>query len=128
MPDVPERLEYLQNIEGVEETKDVLKFLAKIGQAVNLSLLDDDKITVSDAFKFIDPIIALPDAISGIKDVPSELLDDLTDEELAELGSIIESAGVLSERTLDAVKEALEIAEKLKAFILEYFVRPAQEG
>lgn len=123
MPGQVTRLQYLKNLKGIEETKDVLEFFAKIGQAVNTSLMDDNVITLSDAFNFTNVILALPDAIAGIKDVPAELTDDLTDEELATLSTVIESAGVLPERTLQATKEALAIAESLKMWIINYLVR-----
>lgn len=117
------RLEYLKNLRGIKETKDVLDFLAKLGQGVNVSLLDDDKITVKDTFKFTEAFIALPAAIQGIKDVPTELADDLTKEELAELQAVIESAGVLSERGEDATRELLAIAEAFKMWIINYLIR-----
>lgn len=120
---VPTRLEYLKNLKGIEETKDVLEFLAKIGQAVNISLMDDNAITLKDTFNFTSALIALPDAIQGIKDVPVELTDELTEEELATLQTVIESAGVLPERALQATKEGLAIAESLKMWIINYLVR-----
>lgn len=121
--EVPTRLEYLKNLKGIEETKDVLEFLAKIGQAVNVSLMDDNAITLKDTFNFTSALIALPDAIQGIKDVPVELTDELTEEELATLQTVIESAGVLPERALQATKEGLAIAESLKMWIINYLVR-----
>ena len=121
--DVPTRLEYLKNLVGIEETKDVLEFLAKIGQAVNISLMDDDVITLKDTFNFTNALLALPAAVQGIKDVPVELADELTEEELAELQTVIESAGILPERALQATKEGLAIAEAFKMWIINYLIR-----
>src|SRR3990172_4281456 len=63
------------NVYGIEETKDAVKALCGLGNAINASLIDDSKITFGDYPKFIGPAIALPAAISGIGEVPKELAD-----------------------------------------------------
>lgn len=122
-PKVPSRLEYLENLYGIDETVDVLEFLAKIAKAVKLSLADDDAITVSDALNFIEPLTAVAGAVTGIASVPLELQDEITEEEKAKLMAVVVSAGVVPERALQATDEALDIAESLKRFILEYFIK-----
>lgn len=121
--EVPKRLEYLKNTHGIKETKDVLEFLARVGQAVNISLKDDGAITLSDTFNFTNTLMALPAAITGVANVPTELSDDLTVAELEELMAVITSSGVVGERGLEATKEALKIAESIKMFIFDYFIR-----
>lgn len=120
---IPKRLAYLQNRFGVENTVNVLEFLAKTGKAVRASLADDDKITASDMLNFISPITAIPSAISSLPKVPLELEDELTDEEQAQLLTVVISSGVIPEQSQEAVKDGVKLAEDFKRFIIKYFVR-----
>lgn len=120
---IPKRLAYLQNQYGVENIANVLEFLAKSGKAVKSSLADDGKITGTDMFNFIDPVVALPSAIQSFPKVPLEAEDELTDEEQAKLLAIVIGSGVLPESANDAVKDGVKLAEDIKRFIIKYFIK-----
>lgn len=69
---------------SIEETKDVLTAMAKFGNAIGISLANDGKITLGEYANFFPGLMALPEAISGITNVPKEL-SEITPEERAEL-------------------------------------------
>lgn len=104
------------NMYGIEETKDAVKAICGIGNAVAASLADDGKITFSDYPKFIGPVISLPAAISGIGEVPKEL-DDLTEEEKLELISFVESELNVGERAEEVTVRILNIIYEIKSFV-----------
>ena len=112
----------IQNREGIKETNDVLKFLVSMGKAVKLSLADDKKVSLSDWPKFIEPGRNVFPAVAGISQVPFELADVITDEEIGQLKKTISDSGVLEGRSEDCVLEGLELIRRIKEFIYEYFV------
>lgn len=121
---VPQKLEYLKNLHGVQETIDVLKFLVSIAVAVKHSLADDGKITIGDAMNFMAPVTLFPAAIMGVSEVPMELTDEITNEEMSKLLAVVVESGVIPEAAQDVVEDALDLAENLKSFILTHFVKP----
>ena len=104
------------NMYGIEETKDAVKAICGIGNAVAASLADDGKITFSDYPKFIGPVISLPAAISGIGEVPKELAD-LTEEEKMELIALVESELNVGERAEEVTVRILNIIYEIKSFV-----------
>jgi len=104
------------NMYNIEETKDVLKSLCGLGNAVAASLADDGKITLSDYPKFIGPVISLPAAISGIQEVPKELAD-LTEQEKQELIDFVESELEVGEKAEEVTVRLLKIASDIQDFI-----------
>lgn len=111
------------NKKGISETLDAVKFLCAAGVAVKNSLSDDGKITVSDSLKFFTPISKLPAVIVGIKDIPAELSDTITEEEQAEIIKVIEESGIASEEAESAAIEILPLVLGIKNFIFKHFVK-----
>jgi hypothetical protein len=104
------------NMYGIEETKDVVKAICGLGNAIAASLADDGKITFSDYPKFIGPLISLPAAISGIGEVPKEL-KDLTEEEKQELIDLVRSELNVGERAEEVTIRILNIIYEIKQFV-----------
>jgi hypothetical protein len=90
------------NLYGIEETKDVVSFLAATGNAINESLADDGKISVGEYTKFISPVGKLFPAVTGFNQVIQEL-GELNDDEKKEI--------------IDQVKAELDINENVEAII-----------
>lgn len=105
-----------RNMYGIEETKDAVKAICGIGNAVAASLADDGKITLGDYPKFIGPVISLPAAISGIGEVPKELAD-LTPEEKAELIALVQDELEVGDRAEEVTVKILNIIYEIKSFI-----------
>lgn len=120
---VPTRLEYTKNVYGISETKDVIIFFTSVAKAVKSSTKDDGKITASDMLNFIEPITKIPAMLNGIEKVPNEITDEITVAEQMELLGVVVSSGVLPSEAEEAVKDGLELVEKLKEFIIKYFIR-----
>lgn len=123
-PTIPNSLQSLTNLYGVNETKDVVNFVCKTVKAVKDSINDDGKITVGDALKFMAPVSALPEALVGISQVPLEFEDQLTDEELDEIAQVVIDNGLAanSDKGLIVTKKILKIAEQIKELVLTDFL------
>ena len=70
----------------ITETKDLVRFIASLGEAIYESV-KDGKVSWTDYRHFFPVLGDLLPALSGIERVPDEL-DDLTDEEIQELVSM----------------------------------------
>lgn len=68
---------------GIKETKDLLRFVFSIVEAVKESLSDGD-MDIWDAKNFLEPLAYLAEAIENIDDVLPEL-QDLDENEVLEL-------------------------------------------
>ena len=104
------------NVYTIEETKDAVKALCALGNAINASLADDGKISFGDYPKFIGPVLALPAAISGIGDVPKELAD-LAPEEKEELVQLVKDELELGEKSEAVTEKILNIIYQIKDFV-----------
>ncbi len=120
-----EKLEYLKNLYGVEETKDVLQFMVEVARGIKRSYADDGEITYKDVMNFLGAFSLLSGAIKGLGHVPTELLDEITEEERAEMLGVIVQSGVLPEQAGEVLEDALEILELTKRFIINHFISPA---
>lgn len=72
----------------MKETKDVLLFVIKLGQAIDKSLANDGKITLMDAPNFFSVLSKLAPAIEGAKYIALEI-KDMKDEDVAELKAFV---------------------------------------
>jgi len=72
---------------GIKETKDIVELMLSVTGGFAQSLKDDGKLTLMDIQHFSNALFMLPDAFSGITNVPLELgeLDQSELEELREL-------------------------------------------
>lgn len=101
---------------GIEETKDVVKFLCKTTNAVLESLKDDGKITIGDFPKFGSVALTLFPAFSGINEVPKELAE-LSEDEVTELVALVKDELDLDENVEEVISKALTIAAEIKDLI-----------
>lgn len=77
---------------GIENTKKAMGSVEGLVSAVRQSKQNDGVINIKDAPLFIAPLIALPDAISGVDEIPAELrdLDQFESQELEQaFGKIV---------------------------------------
>ena len=108
---------------GIEETKDVIEFVAKLGNGIGESV-EDGRWTLSDATNFIPAATKVFSAIEGIEKVDNELLD-LDEEEKVELVDfIIEQFDIVQDEAEKIVEEGLEQLLNFFMFIKKYFIRP----
>ena len=68
---------------GIKETKELLRFVFSLANAVKESLSDGD-LSLWDAKKFIEPLTLLVDALDNIDQILPEL-QDLDEDEISEL-------------------------------------------
>lgn len=101
---------------GIEETKDVVKFLCKSTNAVVESLKDDGKITIGDFPKFGGVAMSLFPAFSGINEVPNELAE-LSEDEVTELIALVKNELDLDGNVEEVISKALKIAVDIKDLI-----------
>lgn len=101
---------------GIEETKDVVKFLCKTTNAVLDSLKDDGKITVGDFPKFGGVAMSMFPAFSGINEVPKELAE-LSEDEITELVELVKTELELDESVEQVISKALNVAAEIKDLV-----------
>ena len=104
------------NLMGIVQLKDAVITVCKFTTAIVDSIADDGKITLGDFPKFINPVISLPAAISGIGEVPAELAD-LTEEEKTELVQLVKDELELGDNAEAVIEKALTILYELKALL-----------
>jgi len=73
---------------GIKETKELVEFAITFGNAI-AQATKDGKFNFSDISLFIPVAIKAPTAFTGISDVDEEL-EDLSEDELHELHSVVE--------------------------------------
>ena len=59
----------------IKETKELLHFIISVGNAIDKSLSDDGKITITDLPKLLSPMFGIIKGIGGVEKVPQELAD-----------------------------------------------------
>jgi arginine/ornithine N-succinyltransferase beta subunit len=91
---------------GIENIKEVIKFVCELVEGLVKSL-EDDKFNFADLIHFYDAGKALPAAIDDVKDIPEEFMD-LDEEEQQAL--------------IDYITEEFDIPEdKVEAFVERLF-------
>ena len=83
------------------------------------------KITGLETFQFIPVAMQAPAAISSLGDIPSELADDITPDELAQIEAPLLASKYLADKANVglAVTDALALANQIKNFVQTYFVK-----
>lgn len=69
--------------EGIKETKELVAWAVKLGNAIGYAL-EDGKLSLADAFKFVPVLTGASEALKGAKAVPSEL-KSLSEDEYKDL-------------------------------------------
>lgn len=83
------------------------------------------KVTWMETLQFIPLAMQIPAAISTLGDIPAELSDDITTDELAQIEAPILASKYLADKAnIQTVTAAgLELANHIKDFIETYFVK-----
>lgn len=118
-----------QNLKGIQETLDVLEFAASLTNIVSDVTAEDSaggsKVTVTELPSFFPLVFKIAPMVSGIKEVPAELIDKITDEEKAQIKAVIKTVkAIQNDADLDqAVDDFLEWALVTKHLITKYIVK-----
>lgn len=118
-----------QNLKGIQETLDVLDFAASLINIVSDVTAEDStggsKVTVTELPAFFPLVFKIAPMVSGIKEVPAELLDKITDEEKSKIKEVIKKVkAIQNDADLDmAVNDFLEWALITKHLITKYIVK-----
>ena len=98
---------------GIKELKELVNFGLKLGEAVDKSLADDGKLTLTDAPNLYPAVMAAGPGVMGISSVYAEL-KDLDSEEAQELVQYVKDEFDLSSDAVEAAVEgALELGVQL---------------
>ena len=94
---------------GIQETKDMLKFIIGIGEAVDISLVDG-KIDMQDIGNLMGPMMLAPAAFDNVAMLPKEI-KDLDPTEAQELFDFVEAEfDIANDKIEIAIKKSLQIA------------------
>ena len=97
---------------GIKETKELLKFVVEVAEAIDVSLADGE-ITFGDITNLVSAMMTANDAFSNIKAIPAEM-SDLTEAEALELYTYAKTELSLSNAKSEEIVEcALEVGLKL---------------
>lgn len=106
---------------GLKETKEVIIFTAKLGNAIGKSLADG-KITFTDAANFIDPLMKLPAAFAGIENVPAEL-SDMNEADRQELIQVAKDEFDLdNDKAEILIEDTFELGTLLGQYVNKHFI------
>lgn len=104
-------------MEGISELKDVVLFVAKLGNGI-ASSLEDGSVGVADAVKLLPAMAALFPALSGIEQLPAEL-KDLDEAEQKEIIDLFKANLEVENDNVEQYAElGFEVSVKLAKFIV----------
>lgn len=92
---------------GIKESKEILVFLAKVGESIKASLVDG-KFDLSDVANFYPVLGAILPAVQGIGEIPAEIKDLSVEEGLELVGIVVAELG-LEGKQAAIVKAGLKI-------------------
>jgi len=114
-------------MEGIKETKELLAFIIRLGEAVDKSL-EDGEIGFMDMSNLVSAMLAASSAFGDINKVPAEI-KDLTKEESEELYAYIrDELNLKSDKIEDIVEGSLEVGMKIYHLIMMIKGSPAPEA
>lgn len=97
---------------GVKETKEMLTFVLKLGNALG-NALEDDKVGITDISDFVSPLMSAGDAFANAIEIPKELAD-LDEQEKTELLDYVKTTFDIPEKNIELVVEsAFDLLAKL---------------
>lgn len=106
-------------VKGIQETKELVVFVARLATSVDASLADG-KVGVDDAAQLMAPLMAIPAAFAGITEFPAEVAD-LDPAEAEELKEAIKAELDLRGDAVEViVEEAIGAAFQLAGVIIQY--------
>lgn len=101
---------------GVQESKDVIKFVCALTNAI-AEACRDGKPTLSDGIQLLPVLKRLPAALEDIHLIPEEA-SDYDVEELAELSALVkEELDLPNDKVEAAVEQVLDMVVKLYALV-----------
>jgi len=105
-----------------KELKEALTLLAMLGQAIDKSINDDDKVlTLSDAPNFFNVLFGLKDAFEGVQDIPLELRT-ASPEESAELKEwVAKTFDITNDKVEGAIEGGIGLLLDLYRYFAIYF-------
>lgn len=106
---------------GIQETKEVLKVAAEIGNGVGIAL-QDGKFELSELALFVGALIDLPNAIQGIQQVPVELKDLDETERLELLNYMRDQFDIPQDETEEAVEDHVEFLLSLWKLVQKHYL------
>ena len=106
---------------GIQQTKDVLKTAALIGNGVGISL-QDGKFDLSDLTNFVNALISLPTAVDGITEVPTELKDLDPAERTELLNYFSQEFDIPHDKTEEAIEDHIEFLFALWKIVDKYYL------
>lgn len=90
---------------GIESIKIIILFGLSLGNELGKAL-EDKKLSIGEAFGFIDDLNDIDDVIEAVKKAPAEFLD-LDSEEKAEIQSIVKvEFDIEDDKVEDAIEES----------------------
>ena len=105
---------------GIKDLKEMVVFVAKVGNAVDVSA--EDGIGVDDLGSFVPAFMSAPQAFEGVSEIPKEA-KDLDAEEMKELQDALakeldlkdDALEAVIEKSLAAIASIFAIAQEIKA-------------
>jgi len=120
-------IQMITNLKDVDNTVNFLTGLVGITNVIHEATAEDSlggkSITLIEYAKFIPVAMKVPGMISAIPEIPNEVGDQITSEELARIQAVLKESEYLQESAnlLDATNDALAIGNSIKEFIEKYF-------
>ena len=118
----PEELKELEDLHGIKETVDAIKFVLALAEAFKLSYKDKE-ISFSDALNFYEPAKLILPFFKGIEKIPFELADKITESEKELIIAEFKKSGILEDKVEEVAIEAIELALQIKNFIFKNFIK-----
>lgn len=110
---------------GISQTQDVVRFAAKLGNAAG-RILQDDKFTWTEIVEVIPALLELPNAISGISEVPGEFAD-LDEAEKNQLAEFLANEFDIPQDQLEmAVEDHVKVVLAIWLVVKKYYLKPGQ--
>jgi len=107
-------------MEGIKETKELLKFVIELGEGLDKSL-QDGELGFTDLSNLVSAMMASGDAFENANKIPAEI-KDLDENEALELYTYVrEDFNLINDKTEEIVERSLEIG--LKIFQLVEMIR-----
>lgn len=101
---------------SIKESKELLTFLARLGNSIDKALLDG-KVTITDAGLLFEPILAAKSAFDGVLLIPEELADLDTDEATELVATVQAELELNDEFVEDIAEEGLALAIALVSYV-----------
>jgi len=118
-----------QNLKGIQETIDVLNFAADlvniVGEVTAESSSGGKKVTLTELPAFFPLLFKVAPMVSGITEVPGELLDKITEDEKNQIKEVLKKVKAINDDAdlEQAVEDFLEWALITKHLITKYIVK-----